>query len=131
MFHCHNLMHEDFEMMRSFSVVPTPGSRTAATALPLQAQPTIVQNLNVVYDLYDDPLYPPAAARPSAGLTPLRVPGAATTAALSFPITNALYRIYYPNGSPNVSPLLADPALNPWIVKICQPQGAQQRQQPQ
>eukprot|EP00198_Chlamydomonas_reinhardtii_P001096 XP_001690431.1 predicted protein [Chlamydomonas reinhardtii] len=131
MFHCHNLMHEDFEMMRSFHVVPTPGSRTAATALPLQAQPSIVQNLNVVYDLYDDPVYGPARPRPSAGLTPLRVPSVQTTAALSFPIDNALYRIYYPNGAPNVNPLLANAAINPWIVDICQPQRAQQVQEQQ
>ncbi|KAG2440741.1 hypothetical protein HXX76_003598 [Chlamydomonas incerta] len=126
MFHCHNLMHEDFEMMRSFRVVPTPGSRTAATALPMQSDPTIVQSLNVVYDLYNDPAYAPASARPSAGLTPLRAASAATTAALSFPTDNGLYRIYYPNGSPNVNQLLANPAINPWRVNICQPQSPQQ-----
>ena len=92
MFHCHNLMHEDFEMMRSFHVMPTPGSRTASTALPMQSDPTIVTTLNYVYDLYDDPVYPAAGPKPTSTLTPLRTPSASTTAALSMPIDRAIHR---------------------------------------
>ncbi|KAG2441979.1 hypothetical protein HYH02_009772 [Chlamydomonas schloesseri] len=128
MFHCHNLMHEDFEMMRSLHVMPTPGSRTAGTALPMQLDQTIVTNLNYVYDLYADPVYPAAGPKPTSSLTPLRTPGAATTAALSMPIDRAIHRIYYPYGSTNITSgagaKLADPVANPWLVPICKPQTA-------
>eukprot|EP00198_Chlamydomonas_reinhardtii_P001276 XP_001690611.1 predicted protein [Chlamydomonas reinhardtii] len=128
MFHCHNLMHEDFEMMRSFHVMPTPGSRTASTALPMQSDPTIVTTLNYVYDLYDDPVYPAAGPKPTSTLTPLRTPSASTTAALSMPIDRAIHRIYYPYGSTNITSAgaakLANPVTNPWLVPICKPQKA-------
>ncbi|KAG2440724.1 hypothetical protein HXX76_003581 [Chlamydomonas incerta] len=128
MFHCHNLMHEDFEMMRSLHVMPTSGSRTADTALPMQSDPTIVQTLNYVYDLYNDPVYPAAGPKPTSSLTPLRTPGATTTAALSMPIDRAIHRIYYPYGSSNITSAagakLANPATNPWVVPICKPQTA-------
>ncbi|KAG2440722.1 hypothetical protein HXX76_003579 [Chlamydomonas incerta] len=128
MFHCHNLMHEDFEMMRSFHVMPTNGSRTAGTALPMQSDPTIVQTLNYVYDLYDDPVYPAAYARPSAGLSTLKSPSASTAASLKMPIQRAIYRIYYPYGSTNITSsagaLLANATVNPWVVPICQKQTA-------
>ncbi|KAG2437396.1 hypothetical protein HXX76_006048 [Chlamydomonas incerta] len=128
MFHCHNLMHEDFEMMRSFSVMPTPGSRTASTALPMQSNPTIIQTLNYVYDLYDDPAYAAAGPKPTSTVTALRTPGAATTTALSMPIDRAIYRIYYPYGSVNITSaagaLLANPTVNPWVVPMCKTQSA-------
>ncbi|KAG2425551.1 hypothetical protein HXX76_013595 [Chlamydomonas incerta] len=128
MFHCHNLMHEDFEMMRSFHVMPTAGSRTAGTALPMQYNPTLNLTLNYVYDLYDDPVYPAAGPKPTSTLTALRTAGTTTTAALSMPIDRGIYRIYYPFGSVNITSaagaLLANPTVNPWLVPICKPQAA-------
>ncbi|KAG2484026.1 hypothetical protein HYH03_017116 [Edaphochlamys debaryana] len=126
MFHCHNLVHEDFEMMRSYSVGPSASGRMASTALPIQGIPELLNSTDVLYDLYKDPVYPPARARPTAGLTSLiKNPGVATTdAALRFPTTQGLYRIFYPGGAANESPLLKDPSLNPWLVRVCQPQPA-------
>ncbi len=51
MFHCHNLVHEDFEMMRSFRVVRSPEARMNATVLALNRDATLIENLNVLYDL--------------------------------------------------------------------------------
>ncbi len=51
MFHCHNLVHEDTEMMRSFHIKHTNVSRAAPTALPMQQHPALIQNLNAIYDL--------------------------------------------------------------------------------
>ncbi|KAG2484888.1 hypothetical protein HYH03_016369 [Edaphochlamys debaryana] len=123
MFHCHNLVHEDFEMMRSYNVI-APGGRTASTALPMQGNPTLISNANVLYDLYKDPVYPNATARATAGLVSLKTAGAATTAALTFPITQGLYRMFYPGGSAGEPAQLADPTVNPWLARVCKPQAA-------
>ncbi|KAG2484028.1 hypothetical protein HYH03_017118 [Edaphochlamys debaryana] len=125
MFHCHNLVHEDFEMMRSYNIGPHASGRTASTALPMQSSPELIQTMNVLYDLYNDPMYKPALWKPTSSLTSLKNRGAASTNdALRFPITEGLYRMFYPGGASNESPLLKDPSLNPWLSKVCQPQPA-------
>ncbi|KAG2435978.1 hypothetical protein HYH02_011691 [Chlamydomonas schloesseri] len=121
MFHCHNLVHEDFEMMRSYSVDHTAGSKTASTALPMQnLEPTLLTTQNVIYDLYNDPVYPNWAAKPSVGLTrlwDLTTPAAAaeTMKATTYPLDAGIYRLFYPGGGPaNEDPRLRDPNINPW-----------------
>ncbi|KAG2491600.1 hypothetical protein HYH03_010165 [Edaphochlamys debaryana] len=123
MFHCHNLVHEDTEMMRSYNVGPTNTGRTASTALAMQGNPQVITSMNVVYDLYKDPVYPPALWKPTASLTSLKSAGAtATQDALKFPINAGLYRIFYPGSADNENAALSDPTVNPWITKICKPQ---------
>ncbi|KAG2484027.1 hypothetical protein HYH03_017117 [Edaphochlamys debaryana] len=125
MFHCHNLVHEDFEMMRSYNVGPSASGRTSSTALPMQGVPELLNTMNVLYDLYKDPVHPPALWKPTSSLTSLKNRGAAATdAALRFPISQGLYRMFYPGGASNESHLLKDPSLNPWLPKVCQPQPA-------
>ncbi len=51
MFHCHNLVHEDNEMMRSFDVVRAVAARMPSTVLELNRDATVIENLNVLYDL--------------------------------------------------------------------------------
>ncbi|GLC63932.1 hypothetical protein PLESTF_000100100 [Pleodorina starrii] len=119
MFHCHNLVHEDFEMMRSFRVVHTGAGRMNSTALPMQSQPKLIESLNVIYDLYDDPVNTKFSARPTSGLTPLRLLSNASSSVnpLSFGINNGIYRIFYPGGASNESALLYN-AINPWLVSL-------------
>ncbi|GLC39075.1 hypothetical protein PLESTB_000010300 [Pleodorina starrii] len=119
MFHCHNLIHEDYEMMRSFRVVRTESGRTNSTALPMQFEPTLVQNLNILYDLYDDPVNPNYGPQRTTSLTPLRNSNdSAVQDSLSYSISRGIYRIFYPGGAPGESPLLRNVTLNPWLVSL-------------
>lgn len=81
--HCHNLVHEDYEMMRSYNVTHSAGSRTASTALAQQSQPALLETNRVIYDNYDDPVYDRAYAKPS-----VKMPSLSTVA--SFATTEGL-----------------------------------------
>ena len=70
MFHCHNLVHEDHEMMRSFMVGEFNGSRTESTVY----EPVIFTVDNVLYDSYKDywnPMLKKALAKPTEEVPPL------------------------------------------------------------
>ncbi|EFJ51493.1 hypothetical protein VOLCADRAFT_87571 [Volvox carteri f. nagariensis] len=118
MFHCHNLIHEDFEMMRSFRVAHTAAGH-AGTALSMQSQPGLVTSLNVIYDLYNDPVYPSYGPRSTASLTPLHFTfNPSVQAALSHAINHGIYRIFYPGGSSGENLLLFSATHNPWLVSL-------------
>lgn len=68
MFHCHNLDHEDHDMMRAYSVVAPPGSPNAASTL----QPiTTVAGVICNNWGYSDPRLATASARPTPTWPPI------------------------------------------------------------
>jgi hypothetical protein len=109
MFHCHNLVHEDNDMMRAFRIANTTAGRIdrRSTADRFVRNPLY----GVVYGnfKYSDPMLADAKAQPTAAMPTL---AAKLTSALS----SNLYRIFYPT--------LADKTAysgfsNPWGVQVC------------
>lgn len=109
MFHCHNLMHEDRDMMRAMSMVDS----ATTTKNPLSAQPFIINRLyGLVYNnwKYADPMLGETAAKPSAQARTL------TTAYVNQTLYKNLYRIFYPTPSDIV---YMRGARNPWQSAWC------------
>lgn len=109
MFHCHNLIHEDNDMMRAMSIVDS----ATTTKNPDSAKPFIVNRLyNLVYNnfKYADPMLGETAAKPSAQVRTL------TPAYASQTLAKNLYRIFYPTPSDIV---FMRGARNPWQSKWC------------
>lgn len=109
MFHCHNLIHEDNDMMRAISIVDSQ----ITTKNPTSAQPYIINRLyNLVYNnfKYADPMLGETAARPSSLVRSF------TTAYANQTLYKNLYRIFYPTPSDIV---YMRGARNPWQSKWC------------
>lgn len=108
MFHCHNLIHEDNDMMRAFRVMNSSIGRNAGSAKPF-----IVNKLNgIVYNnwKYSDPMLSDTAAKPisSAKMFDRQL----VTSTLS----SNLYRIFYPLPSDIA---LMEGVFNPWQSRWC------------
>lgn len=109
MFHCHNLIHEDKDMMRAMQVI----NPSETTKNPTSAQPFIINRLyNLVYNnwKYADPMLGETAAKPSAQARTL------TTAYVNQTLGKNLYRIFYPKPSDIV---FMRGARNPWQSQWC------------
>jgi hypothetical protein len=111
MFHCHNLIHEDNDMMRAYSTVnATQGlNRASAANSPYITNPLY----NIVYGnfKYQDPMLGETLAIPSSNAVPLLTKAASGLAA-------NLYRIFYPTASDIT---LMNGASNPWVSNFCTP----------
>jgi FtsP/CotA-like multicopper oxidase with cupredoxin domain len=108
MFHCHNLIHEDNDMMRAMQVIDSSAGKSADTAAPF-----IVNRLfNLVYNNYKyaDPMLGETAAKPSSQARTL------TVSYLNQTLHKNLYRIFYPLPSDIV---YMRGAFNPWQAKWC------------
>jgi FtsP/CotA-like multicopper oxidase with cupredoxin domain len=109
MFHCHNLIHEDNDMMRAMSVIDS----VSTTKNPNSAKPFIINRLyNLVYNNYKyaDPMLGETAAKPSS-LVRTMTPAYATQT-----LSKNLYRIFYPTASDIV---YMNGAKNPWQSQWC------------
>jgi FtsP/CotA-like multicopper oxidase with cupredoxin domain len=108
MFHCHNLVHEDNDMMRAMKVVDSSLGKNAQSA-----EPFIINRLyGLVYNnwKYSDPMLGETAARPSALVRTL------TPSYVNQTLYKNLYRIFYPLPSDIV---FMRGARNPWQVQWC------------
>lgn len=109
MFHCHNLIHEDNDMMRAMSII-NPANTTKN---PLTAQKFIVNRLhNLIYNnwIYADPMLGNTSAKPSSQVRTL------TTAYINQTLNKNLYRIFYPTPSDIV---YMKGVNNPWQSRWC------------
>jgi FtsP/CotA-like multicopper oxidase with cupredoxin domain len=109
MFHCHNLIHEDNDMMRAMSMIDS----TMTSKNPDSAKPFLVNRLNnLVYNnwKYADPMLGETSAKPS-GLT-----RTLTQAYVAQMLSKNLYRIFYPTPSDIV---YMNGAKNPWQSEWC------------
>lgn len=112
MFHCHNLIHEDNDMMRAMRIVNTNVGKTSSTTIS-KSSPFIINPLyNIVYNnwKYADPMLGETAAKPS-GLTRTM-----NTAYITQTLGKNLYRIFYPLPSDIT---LMKGASNPWQSRWC------------
>ena len=107
MFHCHNLIHEDNDMMRAMRIINSENGLNAPTA-----QPFILNGFsNIVYSnwKFNNPLLPETAPRPTNQLSPLN------SAYIQKMLTANIYRIFYP--------IPSDATLNgftnPWRSTWC------------
>lgn len=108
MFHCHNLIHEDNDMMRAMKVVDSSLGKNAPSA-----QPFIINRLyGLVYNnwKYSDPMLGETAARPSSQVRSL------TPSYVNQTLYKNLYRIFYPLPSDIV---FMRGARNLWQVQWC------------
>ena len=108
MFHCHNLIHEDNDMMRAFHVTDSAGGKNA-----LSAQPFIINPLNnIIYNnwAYADPVLGETNAKQSSLMPTFNRTHFNKT------LTKNLYRIFYPLQSDIA---LMKGADNPWQSKWC------------
>jgi len=109
MFHCHNLIHEDNDMMRAMRMIDSNLGKTSDTA-----QPFIINKLyGIVYNnwKYADPMLGETAAKPSSLVRAMTLSYANQT------LNKNLYRIFYP--LPADITLMAG-ANNPWQSQWCQ-----------
>ena len=109
MFHCHNLIHEDNDMMRAMKII----NPTDTTANPTSAQPFIINRLyNLVYYnfKYEDPMLGETSAKPSGLVRTM------TNSYVAQTLGKNLYRIFYPTPSDIV---YMRGAKNPWQSQWC------------
>ena len=88
LFHCHNLIHEDNDMLRAYRVTNVTGSLNAPTASKFVANPLI----GIIYSnyKYSDPMLNDTAAKSTPKMPSL--------ASQMGPYLNGnVYRIFYPN----------------------------------
>lgn len=108
MFHCHNLIHEDNDMMRAMRMVHGSMGKNSATA-----QPFIINRLyNLVYNnwKYEDPMLGETSPRPSSLVRTM------TDSYVNQTLYKNLYRIFYPTPSDIV---YMKGAKNPWQSQWC------------
>jgi hypothetical protein len=109
MFHCHNLMHEDRDMMRAMSMIDS----SMTTNNPDSARLFLINRLyNLVYNnwKYADPMLGETAAKPS------RLARTMTDSYVNQTLYKNLYRIFYPTPSDIV---YMRGARNPWQSQWC------------
>lgn len=107
MFHCHNLIHEDDDMMRAFRVIDTEQGLTAPT------EPFIRNTFSkIVYSnwKYIDPMLTELAAKPTSLMPELN------PAYMQTILNINLYRIFYPKSETDI-PLGG--FENPWKSEWC------------
>ena len=108
MFHCHNLIHEDNDMMRAFRVIDSKQGLNGATSKPF-----VINKLNnVIYNnwKYSDPLFGDTAAKPSKLVRTM------SDSYVNLTLSKNLYRIFYPLQADIV---LMNGTNNPWQSKWC------------
>ena len=108
MFHCHNLIHEDNDMMRAFKVINSSNTRNAESAKPF-----VVNKLNgIIYNnwKYDDPMMSETAAIHISKAKPFN------KILVDRTLSSNLYRIFYPRPS---DIQLMEGVFNPWQSKWC------------
>jgi FtsP/CotA-like multicopper oxidase with cupredoxin domain len=109
MFHCHNLIHEDNDMMRAMRMIDP----SLTTKNPLTAKPFIINRLhNLIYNnwIYEDPMLGETAAKPSSQARTM------TSSYVSQVLSKNLYRIFYPLPSDIV---YMNGVKNPWQSQWC------------
>ncbi len=108
MFHCHNLIHEDNDMLRAFHMVNTDMGKTKDTATQFIQNPLV----NIIYSnyAYADPMYGETAAKPTAEKPPI------TREFVRETLNKNLYRIFYPTAEDYE---LMNGATDPWVAKVC------------
>ena len=109
MFHCHNLIHEDRDMMRSMHIM----NSNETTNNPLSARPFVINRLyNLVYNnwKYDDPMLGETGPKPSNLVRTFSLQYVNQT------LYKNLYRIFYPRPSDIV---YMRGAKNPWQSQWC------------
>lgn len=109
MFHCHNLIHEDNDMMRAMQMIDV----SSTTKNPTSAQPFIINRLyGLVYNnwKYADPMLGETAAKPSSQVRTL------TDSYVNQVLYKNLYRIFYPRPSDIV---FMRGVRNPWQSQWC------------
>jgi len=109
MFHCHNLVHEDNDMMRAMHIM----NSTMTSKNPLTAQKFIVNRLhNLVYNnwVYQDPMLGQTAARPSSQARTM------SESYVTQILNSNLYRIFYPTPADIV---YMQGVKNPWQSAWC------------
>ena len=107
MFHCHNLIHEDNDMMRAYSVVNATNSKKTATAEQFVPINDILYS-NWKYANPEDELY---AAKPT-DLWPDLDPE--ITSYVRDRLDENIYRIFYPL-SDDIDEWKSDKIYNPWV----------------
>jgi FtsP/CotA-like multicopper oxidase with cupredoxin domain len=109
MFHCHNLIHEDNDMMTAMRIM----NSTQTTKNPTSAQPFIINRLyNLVYNnfKYEDPMLGETSAKPSSLVRTM------TNSYVAQTLGKNLYRIFYPTPS-DITFMRG--ARNPWQSQWC------------
>jgi hypothetical protein len=106
MFHCHNLIHEDDDMMRAFSVVDTSKGKNSGSGS------RYVAINNVIYNnwKYSDPLLGETNAKRTTEVVPLNGSLALST------LNKNMYRIFYPTATDLKE---YNGAFNPWQSQVC------------
>ena len=108
MFHCHNLIHEDDDMMRAMRIINGDKGKNKDSA-----QPYIVNPLNnIIYNnwKYSDPMLSDTAAKKS------NLVSVFNTEYLNETLSKNLYRIFYPLPSDLE---LTKNYINPWQSRWC------------
>ncbi|UJR17736.1 hypothetical protein I4U23_004634 [Adineta vaga] len=108
MFHCHNLIHEDDDMMRAFRIIDTEKGRTPSTA-----QPFVLNGFaKIVYSnwKYIDPMLTDTAAKPTSLMPTF------DSAYVQNMLEINIYRIFYPRNETDI-PLHG--FTNPWKSTWC------------
>lgn len=107
MFHCHNLIHEDNDMMRAMSIGKSSGINAITSA-------KYIENplYNIIYNnwAYADPLYGETSAKPSN-----TVPVFNHDYYVNI-LNKNLYRIFYPNSTDILD---YGSYSNPWKAEVC------------
>ncbi|CAF1584563.1 unnamed protein product [Rotaria sp. Silwood1] len=88
MFHCHNLIHEDDDMMRAMRIIDSQNGLTASTA-----EPFIINGFaNIIYSnwKYSDPMLTETAAKPTNKMPLLN------STYMQNMLNINVYRIFYP-----------------------------------
>lgn len=108
MFHCHNLIHEDNDMMRAFRITHSHMGKNGASAQRFIINPLY----GIVYNNwnYADPMLGETAAKPASQMRAL------STSAVTNILSKNLYRIFYP--LPEDIALMGG-AVNPWQSAWC------------
>ncbi|CAF0713561.1 unnamed protein product [Adineta steineri] len=108
MFHCHNLIHEDNDMMRAYRIIDSQNGINAGSA-----QPFILNGFaKIVYSnwLYADPMLNLTAAQPTVKMPPF------DSTYKQKMLDMNIYRIFYPRNETDI-PL--NGFTNPWRSTWC------------
>ena len=108
MFHCHNLIHEDNDMMRAMRIMGSGKNSNQQTA-----QQFILNPLNkIIYNnwKYSDPMLGETSAKPTASVVQMSM------TFLNDTLNKNLYRIFYPS---TADEKIYEGYANPWKAKWC------------
>ncbi len=107
MFHCHNLIHKDKDMMRAYNVIH--GAKNASSAAQFYENPLH----GIIYNNFEyaDPMLNDTAPKPTA-----QVP-AHSFELVNYTLFKNLYRIFYPTEDDKQQ---YGSYYNPWMTEWCQ-----------